>query len=159
MRLMNYAVGLGCLLLALLSLSLPMAGCDVLGLGGSCSGAEGLRAEHDALLACAGWRDFVYDNIREIKYKNACKLASDHGGEVTGKAHCRSCRVEIATYRRTGSICLADPQSDITLAAILVHEAAHLEDDCKNGEDPAEAAEAAFRSDLATHFPGGCPTP
>ncbi|HMB91451.1 MAG TPA: hypothetical protein VKP65_11425 [Rhodothermales bacterium] len=132
-----------------------MTGCDTLGFGGSCSGAEGLRAEHDSLLACAGWRDFVYDNIRNVEYVETFDLDPEPDKEVTGQARCRSCQVRVAELVWQGGDSSPQLRLSSELAAILVHEAAHLEDGCKNGEAPADSAEAAFLRDLGAKFPNG----
>jgi hypothetical protein len=97
----------------------------------------------------------VYDNIREIEYVQTFDLASKHEKEVTGQAQCRSCRVRVADLVWHGGISEPRPRNNVELVAILVHEAAHLEDGCKNGEAPAERAEAAFLRDLIAKSPGG----
>lgn len=143
------------LLATIVVLSFPLAGCGVLGLDGECrGGAEGLRAEHDALLACAGWQDFVYDNIREIEYVQTFDLSLEKETDVTGQAQCRSCRVRVADLVWHSGSSEPRPRNNVELAAILVHEAAHLQDGCMNGEASAERAEAAFLRDLIAKSPG-----
>ncbi|MDQ7083970.1 MAG: hypothetical protein Q9M36_03160 [Sulfurovum sp.] len=107
--------------------------CDV-------SGASDLRSEHEEILIVAGWYDYVHDNIDKIKYKNVELL--DHDSPAIGLAHCEggsSCYIQVATQDR----------SALNITRIIVHEAAHLKDNCEHGEEPAEKAGSEFLKDYA----------
>lgn len=133
-----------------LLLLVPSLGCDFI--FPDCSGADGLRPEHEAALACAGWLVFVQDHIGQISYEQVERLPGD--GHATGRAFCRSCRVEIAALERQQQSPFAIVTRDsVEVASILVHEATHLDDGCENGEAPAEAAEAQFLIDYALKCP------
>ena len=125
----------------------PLVACEVLGLGGSCEGgAAGLKPEHEEVLTCAGWIDYVRDNIQEIDYVDVTRLPDDEGeGEVTGRAFCSRCQARVATLVRTGIRTQARHPAEV--ASILVHEATHLKEGCASGEESAERAEADFLRD------------
>ncbi len=106
-----------------------------------------MRAEHLQPLACAGWFEFVSEHVGEVIYRDV--VALDGSDDLaTGRAYCRSCRVEVAALEPGGAIGMGRVARDpVEVASILVHEAAHLSDDCENGEGPAEEAELAFLRD------------
>ena len=61
-----------------------------------------------------------------------------------GQAFCAECKIRIAVLRLNLPGAMIR-RSDIEIARLIVHEAAHLADNCENGEEPALAAERAFR--------------
>ncbi|MEM1096033.1 MAG: hypothetical protein AAGJ10_15650 [Bacteroidota bacterium] len=108
---------------AALLLVLP-SGCDVF--APSCGGAEALDPVHAAVLECAGWLDYVEQNVSTIDYIDAAEFASPTDPTVIGTATCGRCAIAIATKRPL-----------LEVLGTIVHEATHLEDECDNGEYPA----------------------
>ena len=141
---------------AVLMLLQTTAGCDTW--FWRCSGAENLLFEHREALACAGWDDFVLDHAGRIEYREVIALEGSEQ-HATGRAFCRSCRVEIALLEPAGSVGAGvRRRSPVEIASVIVHEAAHLLDECANGEEPAEQAEAAFLRDYYERVTAGaCP--
>ncbi len=87
------------------------------------------------ILACAGWLDYVESNVSTIEYLPVERFPSE-GQMASGNAICGRCKITIATIH-----------TSLDIAAAIVHEAAHLEDDCQNGEYPAIRQEQSFRID------------
>lgn len=109
---------------------------SVKAIGGCSSGASGLTDEHREILEITGWDEYVYEHIEEIRYVN--KDILDGTDNAVGMAYCGRCYTDIATGTRKNT--------DIAIA--IVHEAAHFEDKCENGEPPAVKIENEFRGDL-----------
>ncbi|WP_207687233.1 hypothetical protein [Desulfonema limicola] len=108
------------------------------------SGAQNLRQEHKDILEYAGWLEYVKSNVGRIDYYDD-RTASSEG--AVGYAHCRpgECFIEIATKNRT----------DIEVATTIVHEAGHLEDNCKSGEYWPVKMEKAFLEDFYSKYNSG----
>jgi len=98
------------------------------------------------ILDCAGWLDFIIENVTEIEFVNASALEFE-GEEVLGLAFCSECKISIPVLEKAASGELGR-RSDLDIARLIVHEAAHLADDCRNGETPALEAERAFLVDF-----------
>ena len=105
----------------------------------------------EIILSCDGWLDFVINNVSEIDFVNVSSFQVD-GEEVIGLAFCTLCKIRIPTLTKISSG-ETEKRSDVDLARLIVHEAAHLADNCTNGEEPALEAERAFL--LAYNF-GNC---
>ena len=106
----------------------------------------------EIILSCAGWLDFVINNVSEIEFVNVSSLPSSSPGIVLGQAFCGACEIRIAVLERgfPGAII---KRSDLDIARLIVHEAAHLADNCEDGEEPALEAERAF---LEAYNSGAC---
>jgi len=104
------------------------------------------------ILSCDGWLSFVIDNVSEIEFVDVSSFPSSSGEIVLGQAFCAACKIRIAVLERNlqGAIIR---RSDLDIARLIVHEAAHLADNCENGEEPALKAERAF---LLAHTVGDC---
>lgn len=96
-----------------------------------------LEPIHKDILSCAGWLGYVEEHVGVVEYLNVHNYQSE-GETATGSAFCGRCKVQVATV----------DWSDFTIAKTLVHEAAHLLDDCKNGENPAWRADRQFELDF-----------
>lgn len=125
-RLAAFGIGLGMLVLP--------GGCDLF--TANCSGARGLAQEHQEVLECAGWLDFVISNVASVEYLDVESYISS-GTDAVGSARCRKCEVTAATQAH----------SRFDIAKTIVHEAGHLEDGCANGEYPAILRGAQFEVD------------
>ena len=76
-------------------------------------------------------------NVSTIEYLPVERFPSGDGGQpASGNAVCGRCKITIATMH-----------TSLDIAAAIVHEAAHLEDNCRNGEYPAIWQEQTFRID------------
>ena len=108
------------------------------------SEAQNLRQEHKDVLEYAGWLEYVKSNVGRIDYYDD-RSASSEG--AVGYAHCQpgECFIEIATKNRT----------DIEIATTIVHEAGHLDDDCKSGEYWPVKMEKAFLNDFYSKYNAG----
>ena len=106
----------------------------------------------EIILSCAGWLDFVINNVSEIEFVNVSSLPSSSPGIVLGQAFCAVCEIRIAVLEGNlpGAI---KKRSDLDIARLIVHEAAHLADNCEGGEEPSLEAERAF---LEAYNSGGC---
>ena len=106
----------------------------------------------EIILSCAGWLDFVINNVSEIEFVNVSSLPSSSAGIVLGQAFCAVCEIRIAVLEGNlpGAI---KKRSDLDIARLIVHEAAHLADNCEDGEEPALEAERAF---LEAYNSGDC---
>ncbi len=100
-----------------------------------CDGADNLRDEHEAILRTAGWYNYVNNHTARIDYYDQ----TDFGDNTVGYAHCGGCYMEVATRGR----------DDVRICGTIVHEAAHLDEDCLYGEGWAEEAEQRFLQDYA----------
>ena len=111
-----------------------------------CGGVEISDPDLVMILDCAGWLDFVIENVTDIEFVNAAALEFE-GQEVLGLAFCAECKISIPVLEEAASGKLGR-RSDLDIARLIVHEAAHLADDCRNGETPALEAERAFLVDF-----------
>ncbi len=102
-----------------------------------CDGADNLRDRHEAILRTAGWFDYVNSHAARIDYYDQ----TGFGGGIVGMAHCSGCYIEVATEGR----------DDVHICGTLVHEAAHLDEDCLHGEAWATEAERRFFQDYAAN--------
>ena len=105
--------------------------------------APSFSSELEIILSCDGWLDFVIDNVSEIEFVDVSSLPSSSGEIVLGQAFCAACKIRIAVLERNlqGAIIR---RSDLDIARLVVHEAAHLADNCENGEEPALKAERDY---------------
>ena len=69
-----------------------------------------------------------------------------------GQAFCAECKIRIAVFERNLPGAMIK-RSDLDIARLIVHEAAHLADNCEHGEEPALEAERAF---LEAYNGGDC---
>lgn len=100
-----------------------------------CDGADNLRDRHEEILRTAGWYNYVNNHTARVDYYDQ----TDFGDDTVGYAHCGGCYMEVATRGR----------DDVRICATIVHEAAHLDEDCLYGEGWAEEAEQRFLQDYA----------
>ena len=98
----------------------------------------------EIILSCAGWLEYVTNNVREIEFVDVTSLPSSSPGIVEGQAFCGACEIRIAFLDRNSQGAIVQ-RSDLDLARLIVHEAAHLADNCENGEEPAIEAANAFQ--------------
>ncbi len=119
----------------------------------TCRGANNLQAEHEALLACAGWLGFVETNVCAVEYV-AVIPAEKKNTKILGRAFCDADNILVATTGERRGLTFP-PLPAVEVATTIVHEAAHLVDGCAGGEAPALAAEEAFRADLCAAFEAG----
>jgi len=103
-------------------------------------GAKNLKEEHREILKFAGWLDYVENKVSKIHYYDSTTV----GDGNAGYAHCGNCDIDIA-----------NKYSDLEVTRIIVHEAAHLHDNCKHGEEPAETAAKAFMQDYNAKIDSG----
>ena len=106
----------------------------------------------EIILSCDGWLSFVIDNVSEIEFVDVYSLPSSSGEIIVGQAFCAECKIRIAVLSLNLPFAMIR-RSDIEIARLIVHEAAHLADNCEGGEEPALEAERAF---LETYNSGGC---
>ncbi|WP_456427232.1 hypothetical protein [Rhodocaloribacter sp.] len=133
---------------------LGLASCDLTPSGEQvCRGANNLQAEHEALLTCAGWLGFVETNVCAVEYV-AVIPAEKKNTKILGRAFCGEDNILVATTGERQGFTFP-PLPAVEIATTIVHETAHLVDGCANGEDPALAAEEAFRADLCAAFEAG----
>ena len=78
-----------------------------------------------------------------LRFTNTCRV---------GRELSLECKIRIAVLRLNLPGAMIR-RSDIEIARIIVHEAAHLADNCENGEEPALEAERAF---LEAYNNGDC---
>ena len=97
----------------------------------------------EVILSCDGWLDFVINNVSEIEFVNVSSFPSSSGEIVLGQAFCAACKIRIAVLERNLPGAMIK-RSDLDIARLIVHEAAHLADNCEHGEEPAIEAERAF---------------
>jgi hypothetical protein len=102
-----------------------------------CEGADNLRDRHAEILRTAGWYNYVRNHAARIDYYDWAEF----GDGTVGYAHCGGCYIEVATRGR----------DDVYICATIVHEAAHLDEDCMHGEAWAEEAERRFLADYAAN--------
>ena len=95
---------------------------------------------------------FVIDNVSEIEFVDEYSLPSSSRETIVGQAFCAECKIRIAVLERNLPFAMIR-RSDLEIARLIVHEAAHLADNCKNGEEPALEAERAF---LEAYNNGDC---
>jgi len=130
----------------LAALLLFVASCDTAGSDPPCTGADGLNPEHAEALACVGWLDYVETHTCRVEYVDSIP-SEDFNTAIYGRAHCDEGRIQVALRRPDiGGRLEAVPF--VQSLATIVHEAAHLEDGCRNGEPPAQAAEGRFLADF-----------
>ncbi len=99
------------------------------------------------VLGCAGWLDYVIDNVAEIQFVNVSSFPLEEK-TVLGQAFCSLCMIRISTLEKI-NIPEAIIERRVTdIARLIVHEAAHLADKCENGEAPALQAEKSFLDDF-----------
>jgi len=112
----------------------------------NCRGADGLAEEHAAILACAGWLNYVKEHVCTVEYVN---IIPDENPDIKvyGRATCSEAKILVTNTARVMLLGLIE---QIKVATTIVHEAAHLEDQCRAGEEPAVEAEDAFLVDLCT---------
>ena len=135
--------------------SLLLTSCSQTPQGPSNCGGIDLSNGHsnlEIILSCAGWLDFVINNVSEIEFVNVSSLPSSSAGIVLGQAFCAVCEIRIAVLEGNlpGAI---KKRSDLDIARLIVHEAAHLADNCEDGEEPSLEAERAF---LEAYNSGAC---
>ena len=111
-------------------LTLCIASCETT--GADCGGTTELKKNHRELLTCAGWLDYVDRITPETTDR-----------EVLGRAFCSDDKILVAT-QKVGVLGRDEPLNPHEITATIVHEAAHLADDCQNGEAPAIEAEQAY---------------
>lgn len=99
-----------------------------------CGNPSAIPAGYANALACAGWLTYVEENVSIIEFLDVATFESKQE-HALGSAICGRCTIRVATRDR----------DLIDIAATIVHEAAHLEDDCENGEPPAIGKATAFR--------------
>ena len=129
----------------LAALLLLVASCDGVRSGEPCTGATGLNPDHARLLACTAWLDFVEANTCRVDYVDTIP-AEAFNTVIYGRADCEEGRIQ-AALRRPNIGGRLEAMPFLESLTTLVHEAAHLEDGCRNGEPPALAAERAFLAD------------
>ncbi|MCH8957563.1 hypothetical protein IIA28_19955 [candidate division KSB1 bacterium] len=139
----------------ILLLSLMVTSCSQRPQGPSNCGGVDLSngfSNLEIILSCAGWLDFVINNVSEIEFVNVSSLPSSSPGIVLAQAFCGACEIRIAVLEGNlpGAV---TRRSDLDIARLIVHEAAHLADNCENGEEPALEAERAF---LEAYNNGDC---
>jgi len=130
-------------------LLLLAASCQLVDSDKPCSGAAGIDSLHAERLACVGWLDYVEAHTCRIDYVDTIPPEQLYTA-IYGRANCRDRSMMIARGRvdalgRIESIGFRDQ------IITMVHEAAHLEDRCRNGEPPALAAENAYIADYERH--------
>ena len=108
------------------------------------STAPSFPSQLEIILSCDGWLSFVIDNVSEIEFVDVSSFPSSSGETILGQAFCAECKIRIAVLRLNLPGAMIR-RSDLEIARLIVHEAAHLADNCENGEEPALAAERAFR--------------
>lgn len=86
---------------------------------------------------------FVIDNVSEIEFVDEYSLPSSSRETIVGQAFCAECKIRIAVLERNLPFAMIR-RSDLEIARLIVHEAAHLADNCENGEEPALEAERAL---------------
>ncbi|MCH8022056.1 hypothetical protein IH785_19740 [candidate division KSB1 bacterium] len=116
------------------------------------STAPSFPSRLEILLSCDGWLSFVIDNVSEIEFVDVSSFPSSSGETIVGQAFCAECKIRIAVLRLNLPGAMIR-RTDLEIARIIVHEAAHLADNCENGEEPALEAERAF---LLAHTVGDC---
>ena len=134
----------------ILLLSLVLTSCDQTPLEpAKCGGvvistAPSFPSQLEIILSCDGWLSFVIDNVSEIEFVDVSSFPSSSGETILGQAFCAECKIRIAVLRLNLPGAMIR-RSDLEIARLIVHEAAHLADNCENGEEPALEAERAFR--------------
>ncbi len=94
--------------------------------------------------------------MSEIEFVNISSFPSTDSLIVIGQAFSSPCKIRIATLERNIPGAMIK-RSNLDIAGLIVHEAAHLADDCKNGEAPAREAERAFlEAYLEERIGGNC---
>jgi len=121
-------------------LTLCMASCETT--GADCGGITELKESHRERLTCAGWLDYVDRNVCTIEYVDRITPETTDR-EVLGRAFCGDDKIVVAT-QEVGILGRNEPLNPFEITATIVHEAAHLADDCQNGEAPAIEAEQAY---------------
>ncbi len=116
------------------------------------STAPSFPSQLEIILSCDGWLSFVIDNVSEIEFVDIYSFPSSSGETIVGQAFCDECKIRIAVLRLNLPGAMVR-RSDLEIARIIVHEAAHLADNCEHGEEPALEAEQAF---LEAYNNGGC---
>lgn len=125
-------------------LTLCIASCETT--GADCGGATELKKNHRELLTCAGWLDYVDRTVCTIEYVDRITPETTDQ-EVLGRAFCGDDKILVAT-QEVGVLGRDEPLNPFEITATIVHEAAHLADDCQNGEAPAREAEQAYFKDF-----------
>lgn len=128
----------------------------------ACTTAEVMQNTHADVLAATGWAAYVRDHTCLLEYVDYIEPKANQSDEwvylhTVGRAYCGEGRMEVVDRRRSG---IPLPLHEVVTT--IVHEAAHLEDGCANGEPPALEAESAFLQDVATFIDacregGTCP--
>lgn len=107
------------------------------------TGAIGLREEHEQILECAGYLDFVRSNVGLVTYVEAVTIEVIPDTLIVGRAFCTQCEIKVATLRRRGALAPAE-RTPLQIASYIVHEAYHLYEGCALGEENALRAELDF---------------
>jgi len=85
------------------------------------SGGLGISPEHWEILECAGFDEYVRDNVRCAYYPD--EIISKDGYNTTGMADCSCNDIHITTY-----------DAPLIETYTIIHETAHLERGCDNEE-------------------------
>ncbi len=121
-------------------LTLCIASCEAP--GAECGGATELKENHREILACTGWLDYVERNVCTIEYVDRIPPETT-GRDVLGRAFCGADKILVAT-KKVGTVRRDQSLNPLEITLTIVHEAAHLADDCQNGEAPALEAGQAY---------------
>ncbi len=130
-------------------LLLLAASCQLVGSDKPCSGAAGIDSLQAERLACVGWLDYVEAHTCRIDYVDIVP-SEQLNTAIYGRANCRD-RSMIIARRRADILGRIESIGFGGQIITMVHEAAHLEDRCRNGEPPAVAAENAYVADYERH--------
>jgi len=130
-------------------LLLLAASCQLVGSDKPCRGAAGIDSLHAERLACIGWLDYVEAHTCRIDYVDIIP-PEQLNTAIYGRANCRDGSMMIAR-RRADALGRIENIGYRDQIITMVHEAAHLEDGCRNGEPPALAAENAYVADHERH--------
>jgi len=130
-------------------LLLLAASCQLVGSDKPCTGAAGIDSLQAERLACIGWLDYVETHTCRIDYVDIIP-PEQRNTAIHGQANCRDGSMMIAR-RRADALGRIDTVVFRDQIITIVHEAAHLEDGCRNGEAPALAAENAYLADHERH--------
>ena len=133
-----------------------LASCDVS--EKKCSEPLDIEPEHKAVLACSGWLNYVEEHVCSIDYVSSIPPEQPNT-KIYGRANCADATIIVSTIA-TDPIFVPIPESEV--AATMVHEAAHLEDNCRDRETEAIKAEKKFFLDLCQNINArgpSCPMP
>ncbi len=130
-------------------LLLLAASCQLVDSDKPCSGAAGIDSLQAERLACVGWLDYVEAHTCRIDYVDIIPREQLYTA-IHGRANCRD-RSMIIARGRADALGRIENIGYRDQIITMVHEAAHLEDGCRNGEPPALAAENAYMADYERH--------